>query len=140
MGEGRSAEEQVRGLLFSIFEAAKNKDFAFLNRMHASDDSFSKFDDNLPHTRQDSKQASMYEEVALANISDYSYKIEELKIDILGDVALTTFYLQYKGMFVNNYTFEGKSVEARSRVTMVFQKRRAGWVIVHEHLSRFQDA
>ena len=139
LSEEKNAESQVKGLIYSIFEAGKNKDFAFLNRVHAGDKGFSKFDDNPPFRRQDSNETAMFEEAALVNISDYAYDIEDLKIDIFDNIAITTFYLSYTGIFVNNYTFEGRNVAARSRVTMVLHKRERGWVIVHEHRSRFPE-
>ena len=135
----KNSKEQVKSLIYSICEAGKNRDFAFLSRIHSDNEKYSKFNDNLPLRRLSSKEASMHEEVALANITDYSYDIESLKIDIFGDIAVTTFYLKYSGMFVNNYTFEGKPIETKSRVTMVFEKRDSGWLIVHEHRSRFTE-
>ncbi len=126
-------------MIHAFFEAGKNKDLASLGSFHASRDLFSKFDENPPFTRQNSDEAFVYEQAAFANISDYSYSIEDLRVDLLGDVAVSTFYLTYKGMFVNDYSFEGSPVGSRDRVTMVLYKSQDGWKIAHEHFSRFPD-
>jgi ketosteroid isomerase-like protein len=129
----------VSAVIFGFFEAGKNKDLGALGTFHSSRDSFTKFDENPPYTRQNSEEAFVYEQAAFANISDYSYQIEELRIDLIGDAAVATFYLSFKGMFVNDYSFEGSPVTSRTRVTMVLARTPKGWKIAHEHFSRFPD-
>ena len=123
----------------AFYEAGKNKDLPSLSDFHAPASVFSKFDENPPFTRQNSEEAFVYEQASFANISDYNYKIDELRIDLLGDAAVATFYLTYGGMFVNDYSFEGSPVGSRVRVTMVLSRTNRGWRIAHEHLSRFPD-
>jgi ketosteroid isomerase-like protein len=130
--------KDVASLIYAFFEAGKNKDLTSLADFH-SPGSFSKFDENPPYTRQNSQEAFVHEQAAFANISDYTYQIDDLKVDLLNDVAVATFYLSYKGMFVNDYSFEGSPVGSRVRVTMVLSRTEKGWRIVHEHLSRFPD-
>ena len=131
--------KQIEAVVFAFFEAGKNKDLASLGTFHSSRDIFTKFDENPPYTRQNSDEAFVYEQAAFANISDYSYQIDGMRIDMLGEVAVATFYLTYKGMFVNDYSFEGSPVGSRDRVTMVLSGTESGWKIVHEHFSRFPD-
>ncbi|MDG7007591.1 MAG: nuclear transport factor 2 family protein [Nitrososphaerota archaeon] len=128
----KDIEETIR----AFFEAGKNKDLTALASFHASRDQFTKFDENPPFTRQNSEEAFVYEQAAFANISDYSYSIEELRVDLLEDAAVATFYLAYSGMFVNDYSFEGSPVRGRARVTMVLARTPSGWKMVHEHFSR----
>lgn len=131
--------KQVAAAIHSFFEAGKNKDLASLADLHSSREVFSKFDENPPYTRQNSQEAFVYEQAAFANISDYSYQIEELRVDLVGSAAVATFYLTYKGMFVNDYSFEGTPVGSKARVTMVLTNTDHGWKIAHEHFSRFPD-
>jgi ketosteroid isomerase-like protein len=131
--------KSIEGLITAFFEAGKNKDLTSLADFHTSQDTFSKFDENPPFTRQDSEDAFVYEQAAFANISDYSYNIGDLRIDLFGDVAVATFYLTYSGMFVNDYSFEGSPVGSKARVTMVIARTPKGWRIAHEHFSRFPD-
>ena len=131
--------KDVEDLIRSFFDAGKNKDLSALADFHGSREHFTKFDENPPYTRQNSEEAFVYEQAAFANISDYNYAIDDLRIDVLGDSAIATFYLSYSGMFVNGYSFEGSPVGSRARVTMVLAKEDKGWRIAHEHLSRFPD-
>ena len=131
----RDVEAVIRG----FFEAGRTKDLAALSDFHAPRDQFTKFDENPPYTRQSSEEAFVYEQAAFANISDYNYSIDDLRIDLFGDVAIATFYLSYSGMFVNDYSFEGSPVRAKTRVTMALARTPMGWRMVHEHLSRIPD-
>jgi ketosteroid isomerase-like protein len=132
-------KKDVEGAIRAFFEAGKNKDLTVLSSFHASHDKFTKFDENPPYTRQDSEEAFVYEQAAFANISDYDYSITELRVDLLGDTAVATFYLAYSGMFVNDYSFEGSPVRAKARVTMVLIRTPKGWKMAHEHFSRIPD-
>lgn len=121
--------------MFGFFEAGKNKDLGALHKFHSPSYVFTKFDENPPYTRQDSEEAFVYEQASFANISDYSYEVENLRIDLIEQAAIATFYLKFKGIFVNDYSFEGRTVAARSRVTMVLAKFQNEWKIVHSHFS-----
>ena len=123
----------------TFFEAGKNKDLATLADFHASKDQFTKFDENPPYSRQNSEEAFVYEQATFANISDYNYSVDDLRVDLLGDVAVASFYLTYSGIFVNDYSFEGSPVHARSRVTMVLGRTPKGWRMIHEHFSRLPE-
>lgn len=131
--------KDIESVIIAFFEAGKTKDLTSLADFHSSHETFTKFDENPPYTRQNSEEAFVYEQAAFANISDYSYKIEELRIDLFGDAAVASFYLTYGGMFVNDYSFEGSPVGSRVRATMVLARTGRGWRIAHEHLSRFPD-
>ena len=132
-------KKEVEAVIHSFFEAGKNKDLPALADLHSSREVFSKFDENPPYTRQNSQEAFVYEQAAFANISDYSYQIDDLRVDLMGGAAVATFYLTYKGMFVNDYSFEGSPVGSKARVTMVLTKTDQNWKIAHEHFSRFPD-
>ncbi|MDA4135347.1 MAG: nuclear transport factor 2 family protein [Thaumarchaeota archaeon] len=133
------ARKEVAALITSYFEVGKTKDITTLSGFFAPSQYFSKFDESAPYTRQNSDDAFMYEQARFANISDYEYKIEDLRVDVIGFIAIATFYLSYKGVFVNDYSFEGSTVGGKSRVTMVIGKFGDEWKIVHEHVSRFED-
>ena len=133
-------KKDVEGVIRAFYEAGKNKDLTTLADFHDSPEHFTKFDENPPYTRQNSEQAFVYQQAAFANISDYNYSIDELRIDLLGDVAVATFYLSYSGMFVNDYSFEGSPVRARTRATMVLARTPKGWKVAHEHLSRMPES
>jgi len=131
-------KKEVASVIFAFFEAGKNKDLTALARFHSLSQ-FSKFDENPPYTRQNSDEAFVHEQAAFANISDYNYEVESLRIDFIDSTAIATFYLTYRGIFVNDYSFEGRTVSSKSRVTMVLSSLPEGWKIVHEHFSQFPD-
>ena len=133
-------KRDIEAFIRAFFDAGKTKDLSALADFHAPWDQFTKFDENPPSARQNSEEAFVYEQAAFAIISDYSYLIDELRIYLMGDVAVATFYLTYSGMFVNDYSFEGSPVRARTRATMVMARTAKGWKAVHEHLSRIPDA
>ncbi len=132
-------KKRVEAAVYAFFEAGKNKDLPSLSGFHFPGGAFTKFDENPPYTRESAEEAFVYEQAAFANISDYSYQIENLRIDLVGDVAVATFYLTYRGMFVNDYSFEGSPVSSRARVTIVLSKMGGEWKFLHEHFSRFPD-
>ena len=132
-------KKDIEALIRAFFDTGKSKDLAALADFHAPRDQFTKFDENPPYTRQSSEEAFVYEQAAFANISDYNYSIDELRVDLFGDVAIATFYLTYSGMFVNDYSFEGSPVKSKTRVTMVLGRTPKGWRVAHEHFSRFPD-
>jgi len=137
----RQLKEQAKNAIYRVFDAAKTRDFGTLASMHYSkDELFSKFDYSAPFKRQTYSQALMHEEVAYSNITDFNYKIEDLKIDLpTQEIAIATFHLETGGLFVNDYRFEGSPARTSLRGTMVFLWKDDQWLIVHEHFSSFPD-
>ena len=133
-------KNDVEKLIRAFFDTGKSKDLTSLADFHAPRELFTKFDEGAPYTRQDSEEAFIHEQAAFANISDYEYSIDDLRIDLFGDIAIATFYLAYSGMFINDYSFEGSPVRAKTRVTMALARTSRGWKLVHEHLSRMPDS
>jgi ketosteroid isomerase-like protein len=129
------AKREVAAALHSFFEAGKNGDLSSLMKMHGPADILTKFDDVPPYTRQGSEGAFAYEQASFANMSDYQYRLDDLRIDLAGGLAIATFFLDEKGMIVNDYSFEGRTVSTRSRVTMLLSKFDGSWRIIHEHFS-----
>ena len=129
----------VEALIRAFFDTGRNKDLTALADFHGPRDQFTKFDENPPYARQNAEEAFISEQAAFANITDYEYSIDGLRVDLFGDVAIATFYLAYSGMFVNDYSFEGSPVRAKTRATMALARTPKGWKVVHEHLSRFPE-
>ena len=134
-------KQQAKNAVYRHFDAAKTRDFGPLATMHFSEgELFSKFDYSAPFKKQDYPQAVMHEEVAYSNITDFNYKIEDLRIDLpTREVAIATFHLETGGLFVNDYRFEGSPARTNLRATMVFLWREDHWMIIHEHFSSFPE-
>ena len=130
-------EEKVKAVIYAAFEAGKNRNFGILSIIH--DENLSKFGDSPPFEIQSVQEALILEEIGFASLSDYNYEIQNLNIKIIDRVAVATFTLRYSGVLVDNTTFEGRAIKAKSRATFVIAKRGTDWLIVHEHLSSIPE-
>ncbi len=120
---------EVREALVKRFEGLRVRDAGAILRC-IDGERYTKFDDWPPFRRQRS-EALKNEADALAVLSDYSYDIGDLAIDILDGVAVATLHLSYRGQI------RKRPFEIRSRVTVILHRVGDGWKIVHEHYSRF---
>jgi len=132
----KSDEDIVRKAVYRSFEIGKSKDLQAIQSLHFNDKRFSKFGDTPPYMRMDYNETCMYEELYFASVSDYDFKIEDLKVDFFDDMAIATFIIEHTGMLVDDYSFTGRTMSVRSRGTMVLQKNGKQWLIVHEHFSK----
>jgi len=128
---------KVRDLIYEYFQLAKTKEIEKLDDF--LDSRLTKFGDSPPYDRRDYERALMLEQLQFASISDYDFKIEDMKIEILDKVvAVATFLLQSTGMIVDDYSFRGTTINNKSRVTLVLQKdAKENWKILHQHFSKF---
>jgi len=125
----------IQDLIYKYFQIAKSKEIEGIPDFF--DDRFTKFGDSPPYDRRDLERALMLEQLQFASISDYDFKIEDLKVDVVGDAAVASFVLQSTGMIVDDYSFRGTAINNKSRVTMVFKKdKKGGWKMLHQHFSK----
>jgi ketosteroid isomerase-like protein len=126
---------KIRDIIYKYFQLAKTKEIEKIEEF--LDPSFTKFGDSPPYDRRDFERALMLEQLQFASLSDYDFKIEDLKTEVMGDVAVTTLVLQVTGMIVDDYSFRGTAIDNKSRVTIVLQKDKKGqWKMIHQHLSK----
>ncbi|HYY41052.1 MAG TPA: nuclear transport factor 2 family protein [Nitrososphaera sp.] len=125
----------VEDFIYKYFQLAKTKEIDKIEEF--LDPRFTKFGDSPPYDRRDFERALMLEQLHFASLSDYDFKIENLKTEVTSDFAVATFVLEVTGMIINDYSFRGISVNNKSRVTIVLQKDKSGqWKMVHQHLSK----
>ncbi len=139
MSDIKTLENEVKSLIYTIYESKKNKDIQFLNRIYSNKEKFSKYNEYAPLRRLNRDEALLHDELYISNISDYSYEIKNLRIEINNNIAIATFYIQHNGIFVNNYNFTGKQIQNRTRSTMIFEKNKVEWFLIHEHSSRLEQ-
>lgn len=60
-------------------------------------------------------------------VSDLTYEIRDLKIDVFGDVGVATYYPHVA------YSRDGERFEGTGRQTFVFLRTAEGWKLVQEH-------
>jgi ketosteroid isomerase-like protein len=126
---------KIRDLIYKYFQLAKTKEIEKIEEF--LDASFTKFGDSPPYDRRDFKRALMLEQLQFASLSDYDFKIEDLKTEVMGDVAIATFVIQVTGMIVDDYSFRGTAINNKARGTVVFHKDKSGeWKMIHQHLSK----
>jgi ketosteroid isomerase-like protein len=126
---------KIRDLIYNYFQLAKTKEIEKIEEF--LDTSFTKFGDSPPYDRRDFERALMLEQLQFASLSDYAFKIEELKTEVMGDAAVATFVLQVTGMIVDDYSFRGTAIDNKARATVVLRKDKNGqWKMVHQHLSK----
>ncbi len=125
-----NAEKELREVIQKIWVDAVAGDLEALHATHLDSPKFSKFGPRVS-TRQDVKSTNETETEHFSLISDASFDLDDIKVDVFGDVAVTTFY--------NNYSFvkQNNKVQGKGRVTLVFLNTEEGWKIVHEHSSPF---
>lgn len=125
-------QRQVEATLHGIMEAVRDKDSTRLAGYHLHSPKFTKFDDFAPLDRQDAATAQRSEEEGLGGVENFRYRLNDLKIDVFGPVAVATFIFDY------GFDADGEATSVRARSTMVFVNDNDAWKIVHEHFSPFK--
>jgi ketosteroid isomerase-like protein len=126
---------KIRDLIYNYFQLAKTKEIEKIEEF--LDTSFTKFGDSPPYDRRDFERALMLEQLQFASLSDYDFKIEDLKMEVMGDAAVATFVIQVTGMIVDDYSFRGTAIDNKARTTVVLHKDKNGqWKMIHQHLSK----
>jgi len=123
-------EEELRTIIKQIWVDVVSGDLEALRSTHLNSPKFSKFGPRISE-RQDVKSTNETETEHVLSISDASFDLEDIKVDVFGEMAVTTFY--------NNYSFTKNNirVQGKGRVTLVFLNTEEGWKIIHEHSSPF---
>ena len=125
-----SLEDEIKNTIIRRLYGIKNKDEKTVSNI-VDGERYSKFDDWPPHGRQAADEALKNEFGSFKVLSNYSYDIKNFKAEIIGEVAVATFYIHYSGEMRN------RPFDVYSRVTTILRKQDSEWKIVHEHYSRF---
>jgi ketosteroid isomerase-like protein len=135
---GATDSAKIRDLIYNYFQLAKTKEIEKIEEFIGP--SFTKFGDSPPYDRRDFERALMLEQLQFASLSDYDFKIEDLKIEVMRDAAVATFIIQVTGMIVDDYSFRGTAIDNKARATVVLQKNIEGeWKMIHQHLSKLAN-
>jgi len=97
-----------------------------LQAMHLDSDKFTKFGPRS-FDRQDVASTNASEAAFFGSVSNVSYEVKELKIDVFGDIGIVTYYPHI------SFVRDGVETKASGRQTLVFLETKNGWKIVHEH-------
>jgi len=120
------AQAELREVVASIVKDAMTADIEGLQAAHLVSDKFTKFG---PRTfeRQDVASTNESEAAFFGAISNFKQEVEELKIDVFGDIGIATYYPHV------SFVQDGEKKEGSGRQTLVFLKPEDGLKIVHEH-------
>ena len=130
-----SEQEEVIKIIETFFEIGKSKKLEILKDIQVNDSAFSSFSDVPPYDLKDYATTIALEELRFVSISDYDYKINNVKVNIFGETAVVALELIQKGMLVDNKAFTGEHITIGGRATFVLIKNPT-WKIIHIHLSK----
>jgi len=130
-----SEREEIIKTVESFFEIGISKNLEILKEIQLNDSAFSSFSDVPPYDLKDFATTITLEELRFVSISDYDYKINNVKVSIFEDAAIVALELVQKGMLVDNKAFTGEHITIPGRATFVLVKKPT-WKIAHLHLSK----
>ncbi len=130
-----SEQEEVIKIIETFFEIGKSKKLEILKDIQVNDSAFSSFSDVPPYDLKDYATTIALEELRFVSISDYDYKINNVKVSVFGETAVVALELIQKGMLVDNKAFTGEHITIGGRATFVLIKNPT-WKIIHIHLSK----
>lgn len=120
------AQAEIREAIDSIASDIMTANISGLQGIHLDSDKFTKFGPRQ-FERQDVAATNASEAAFFRSISNASYEVEDLKIDVFGDVGIATYYPRV------SFERDGEAVRVTGRQTLVFLNTQDGWKIVHEH-------
>ncbi len=122
----RVAQNEIREVVLRIKADIESSNIQGLQNIHFLSDKFTKFGPRN-FERQDVTSTNKSEAKFFSSISEVSYLVNDLKIDIFGNVGIATYYPEVS--FIKN----GKRLESTGRQSLVFLLTDSGWKLVHEH-------
>ena len=133
-----SDQEEIIKIIETFFEIGKSKKLEILKDIQINDSAFSSFSDVPPYDLKDYATTIALEELRFVSISDYDYKINNVKVSIFDETAVVALELVQKGMLVDNKAFTGEHITIGGRATFVLI-RQPTWKIIHIHLSKSEN-
>ncbi len=121
-----AAQAELREVVNSIVHDVETANVEGLHSIHLDSEKFTKFGPRS-FDRQDVGSTNESEAAFWSSASNTHYEVEELKIDVFGDVAVVTYYPHV------SFVMDGEQREVDGRQTLVLLKTADGWKIVHEH-------
>jgi len=130
-----SEQEEIIKIIETFFEIGKSKKLENLKDIQINDSTFSSFSDVPPYDLKDYATTIALEELRFISISDYDYKINNVKVSVFGETAVVALELIQKGMLVDTQKYTGEHITINGRATFVLIKKPT-WKIIHIHLSK----
>lgn len=129
---------EILEIINHFFEVGKTKNLGPLRAIQLDDPRFSSYSDVPPFDLKDYSTTIALEELRFVSVSDYDYKIKNIRVEIFDNSAVATFEIKQTGMLVDNYSFRGQHFSMESRATFVLLKT-PNWKIIHIHSTKISD-
>ena len=120
------SQAELKVVLKNIYDDAMTANTEGLTTSHLISPKFTKLGPRS-FERQTAEQTNDSEASFFSSISDLNVELKDIKIDVFGDVAVTTFYPHF------TFMRDGSEINGSTRQTLVFLKTDQGWKIIHEH-------
>ena len=120
------AQAELKQVLKAIYDDAMSANVEGLTTSHLISSNFTKFGPRN-FSRQTADETNESEAAFFTSIKDLKVELKDVKIDVFGEVAVTTFYPHF------SFVKDDQLKEGSSRQTLVFLKTDQGWKIIHEH-------
>ena len=120
------SQAELRDVVDTIANDVMTANIESLQALHLVSEKFSKFGPRS-FDRQDVAGTNASEAAFFSSVSDMIYRVDDLKIDVFGDIGIVTYYPRV------SFVKEGETRLVNGRQTLVFLKTDQGWKIVHEH-------
>lgn len=127
LGAGPSEEEKIEAVIAAVIEAYRKGDYATMGRYYAPEVSVVPSDYNPPITGWANVERRYQR--AYANVSGMELTRENTRIVRRGKTAWAVYQWRFAGIVGN------QPLGAQGHTTLILEKRKRDWVIVHNHTS-----
>ena len=121
------SKAEIKTVLDGIFKSIQDRDIDKLLDYHAYGPKFTDFRDGKKRTGSQGNED--HERGLVDAISGFDYDMEDLLINVFGDVAVVTFHANFRPVI------EGEKMQMLGQLTLVFVDTPDSWKITHEHFS-----
>ena len=121
------SQAEIQTVLDGIFKSIHEGDIEKLLSYHVYSPKFTEFRDS--EHRFNAAENEAFERGFVGAISGFDYDLEDLKINVFGDVAVITFHANFRP------TIGEDVLQIWGSTTLVFVKVDGDWKITHEHHS-----
>ena len=122
------AKEAIMKTIDSIGQSIKDGDMDKLISFHAYGPKFTEFKNGEP--RNNGMENEKFERSTFSSVTEVvKLDMNDLKIDVYGDVANVTFHSDFHLMFGEDLAV------INNQISLLFVNTDSGWRIVHEHHS-----
>lgn len=126
-GAGLSEEQQIEAVLTAVIEAYRTGDYTTMGRYYAPEVTVVPGDYSPPVTGWSNVEPRYRQ--AYANLTQAEMLRENTRIVRRGNVAWAVYQWRFAG------TLGTQSFAAQGHTTLILEKRRGDWLIVHNHTS-----